>query len=147
MRESEWIEGFIQKIESLKKDTSDGKLAYVPRMHAIPYNAGIPPEYKKKYISGEEIIPDESDNIYCFLIDQYKEITGDYPPINHGVNRNWHNYLVIKTEGWNPRKVEAFSRLFMKGTSVDESKRIHSLDELLNNESFLILSSRNKEGV
>ncbi len=147
MRESEWIEGFIQKTESLIKDTFDGKLAYVPEVQAIPYNAGIPPEYKKKYISGENIIPDESDNIYCFLINQYKVITDDYPPINHGVNRNWHNYLITKTQEWNPKKVEAFSRLFMKCTSMDKSKRISTLDELLNNVNYQILIGKNKEEV
>ncbi len=145
MCESEWIRGFIRSSDCLIKDSLEGNFKYVPEIQSIPYSIGIPPEYKNKYLTGEEIIPDESDNIYCFLIYQYREITGDYPPINHSTNKNWYFFLLKMTENWNNDSVDAFAKIFIKGTLNDKSKRFQSIEEIQENEHYknLLKQGRN----
>ena len=76
------------------------------------------------------------------MMSQYKDITGDDPPVNHGINKCWYNCLLKNTIGWSPKKVYAFAGLFKKGTSIDRQKRFKTIEEFLKNINFQAIISK-----
>ena len=136
MKQNEWIENFIIEIVLMKKNHETKDYKYVGDYTAALYSYEFPPEYKMSLLSGERIIVDASDDIYCFLVRQFRKMTGLNPPINFQISRIWQEILRKKTIGWSDSIVELFINVFKKGTSIEKKDRYKSVLELIDDDNM-----------
>lgn len=95
----------------------------------------LPPEYKLYTLGRNNVKWTYASDIYCMMIEFYQKVTGHLPGVNFQMNNIAIKDLITNLDTTDDIK-RATINLFIRCTTSIQNKRIKSIDELKEDQSY-----------